>query len=141
MALGIDDAAAAALTLVNKGVDRIWPDPTEEERLKIERLKVENAQALEMAKLPLSAIIEEARSTDPYTSRARPSFLYVVYILILAALPMSAIFAISPITANHLAEGMKLWFESIPKPIYELFQFVMLGYIAGRSMEKIKGIK
>ena len=36
----------------------------------------------------MSAIVAEANSSDPWTSRARPSFLYLIYVLLLFAVPM-----------------------------------------------------
>jgi hypothetical protein len=88
----------------------------------------------------LSAILAEAQSTDPWTSRARPSFLYVVYILILASIPMGFLYAFSPETAAAVTTGMREWLAGIPKDLIELFQWVMLGYIGGRSFEKVKGV-
>jgi len=83
--------------------------------------------------------LAEANSTDKWTSRARPSFLYVVYILMLASLPMGVLYAISPDTATHVTTGFNAWLKGIPEPIVNLFQWVMLGYIGGRTYEKVKG--
>ena len=44
----------------------------------------------------MQAIVAEAQSTDPWTSRARPSFLYMMYALILWAIPMGLIAAADP---------------------------------------------
>ena len=87
----------------------------------------------------MKAIITEAQSSDPWTSRARPSFLYVVYVLILFSLPMGLISAFSPETAKDIATGMREWLSAIPASIVDLFTFVMLGYVGARSVEKVKG--
>ena len=37
----------------------------------------------------MQAIVAEAQSADPRTSRARPSFLYVMYALLIWSIPMA----------------------------------------------------
>jgi uncharacterized membrane protein SpoIIM required for sporulation len=86
-------------------------------------------------------MLAEASSADPYTSRARPSFLYVVYLLILWALPMSIVFVVNPDLAKGICQGFNLWLAAIPKPLIDLFTVVMTGYVVGRSYEKTKGVK
>jgi hypothetical protein len=124
-------------------IERLFPD---KEKQAQERAQAELALATlaqdgrlkEMA-TQMSAILAEAQSADPWTSRARPSFLYVVYVLILFSLPMGILAAFSPELAVKIAEGMKAWLGAIPSEIIELFKWVMLGYIGGRSLEKVKG--
>ena len=60
-----------------------------------------------MIEAQLQAIVAEANSADPWTSRARPSFLYVMYILLLTALPMGLLSAFHPAAAKDIAAGMK----------------------------------
>lgn len=120
-------------------LDRIIPDEKAREAAKLELLRQQQAGEMEMVKTQLSAIITEAQSADPWTSRARPTFLYVVYILILAALPMGVLSAFNPPLAKDIAAGMQAWLASIPSDIVDLFQWVMLGYVGARSIEKVKG--
>jgi hypothetical protein len=96
---------------------------------------------LESVKVQLSAIIAEAQSPDPWTSRARPSFLYVVYILLLASIPMGVLTVFNSDAATTLTIGFKSWLAAIPDSILTLFGTVMTGYVLGRSYEKGKGIK
>ena len=93
---------------------------------------------LKEMEVAMSAIIAEAQSTDPYTSRARPSFLYVVYILILASLPMSVLYAFSPEVAERIIDGFHRWLAAIPEPYITLFGVGYLGYSAARSIDKRK---
>lgn len=127
------------LELGSKLIDKLIPDPEARARAQIELIKLEQQGQLEDMRTRLSAIIAEAQSQDPWTSRARPSFLYVVYLLILWALPMGIIAAVSPETSQQIADGAKAWLAAIPDSLIELFMFVMLGYIGGRSYEKVKG--
>lgn len=121
-------------------LDKIIPDPKQREEAKLNLLKAENQQALEELKASMSAILAEAQSPDPWTSRARPSFLYVVYVMLLSAIPMGIVYAVSPATAEHITQGYKAWLSALPEPIVQLFGVVMMGYIGGRSWEKVRGV-
>lgn len=56
-------------------IDKIIPDKAARERAKIELIRLEGTHELETVKMQLSALVAEANSPDPWTSRARPSFL------------------------------------------------------------------
>ena len=127
--------------LGTKIIDKMFPDPEQRDRAKLELLKMERDGDLDEMKTKLSAIIAEAQSADPWTSRARPSFLYVVYILLLWSLPMGVLFVFNPDAATRFTDGFKAWMSAIPEPVLTLFGTVMLGYVVGRSYEKTKGIK
>lgn len=119
-----------------KLIDKLFPDPEQKARAQLELLKLQQDGELESVKVQLSAIIAEAQSTDPWTSRARPSFLYVVYILLLTAIPMGVLTVFSPEAAANLTTGFKAWLAAIPDSILTLFGTVMTGYVLGRSWEK-----
>jgi len=122
-----------------KLLDKLIPDPEAKARAQLELLKLQQEGQFKEIEVSLKAIITEAQSSDPWTSRARPSFLYVVYVLILFSLPMGLISAFSPETAKDIATGMREWLNAIPASIVDLFTFVMLGYVGARSVEKVKG--
>jgi hypothetical protein len=124
-----------------KLIDKLFPDPEQKAKAQLELIKLEQDGQLESVKTQLTAIIAEAQSADPWTSRARPSFLYVVYILLLWSLPMGVMFVFNPDAAARFTDGFKGWLDAIPEPILTLFGTVMLGYVVGRSYEKTKGIK
>lgn len=121
-------------------IDRVLPDREARDRAKLELLKLEGTQTAETVRTQLSAIVAEAQSTDPWTSRARPSFLYVMYILLLWALPMGLIAAFRPEAAQDIAAGMNAYLQGIPEPLYALFGTGYLGYTAARQWGKIKGV-
>ena len=135
------DPITAVLDIGGKVIDKLWPDASEAEKAKFELFKMQQNGELDGMKTQLSAIISEAQSADPWTSRARPSFLYVVYVLLLASIPMGVLTVFNPEAATNLTNGFKAWLAAIPEPILTLFGTVMLGYVAGRSWEKSKGIK
>jgi hypothetical protein len=122
-----------------KIIEKIIPDPEQKARAQLELLKLQQEGDFKELELSLSAIIADAKSADTYTSRARPTFLYVVYILILWSLPMGVMFVVNPEAAAKFAEGFGFWLRAIPPEIVDLFKIVMLGYIGGRTFEKVKG--
>jgi len=126
---------------ISKLIDKIIPDPEARDRAKLELLKLQGSQEMEQLKTQLSAIVAEAQSTDPWTSRARPSFLYVMYALLLWAIPMGLIAAARPEMAASIAQGMNAYLAGIPEPLYALFGTGYLGYTAARSWGKAKGIE
>ena len=120
-------------------IDKIVPDPKAREAAKLELLRLEGSQELERLKAQMAAVVTEAGSPDPWTSRARPSFLYVMYVLLLWSIPMGIIAAIRPATAEAIARGMNAYLTGIPEPLYALFGTGYLGYTAAREWGKAKG--
>ncbi|ALH81007.1 holin family protein [Sphingopyxis macrogoltabida] len=122
-------------------IDKIIPDPDARDRAKLELLKLEGSQEMEAIRTRMTAIVAEAGSADPWTSRARPSFLYVMYALLLWAIPMGLIAAARPEMAKGIAEGMNTYLAGIPEPLYALFGTGYLGYTAARAWGKAKGVE
>lgn len=122
-------------------IDKIIPDPKVAQEAKFNLLKLQQDGTLKEAEIQLSAILTEAQSQDKWTSRARPSFLYVIYIMILSAIPMGILHAFNPNLASSIAEGMKLWLQAIPDALWTLFGAGYLGYSFSRSFDKAKGAK
>jgi hypothetical protein len=123
-----------------KLIDKIFPDKDAADKAKVAMLELHQRGELVELEARMKAITTEAGSTDPWTSRARPMFMYVIYILILSALPFSIFFAFRPDTAMQVVAGFKAWLEAIPADMLALFGFGYLGYAGGRTIEKIKGV-
>ncbi len=124
---------------LSRVIDRVLPDPEARERAKLELLQLEGTQEMETLRTRLSAILIEAQAADPWTSRARPGFLYVMYAMILWSLPMGLIAALSPDTARAVAAGMTGYLNALPEPLYALFGTGYLGYATLRQWGKAKG--
>ena len=120
-------------------IDKVIPDKAARDKAKLELLQLQGSQDLAEINARLSAIVAEANSHDPWTSRARPSFLYVIYVLLLWALPMGLLAAFSPGKAREIAEGMNAYLSGLPEPLYALFGTGYLGYAVMRQWGKIKG--
>ncbi len=121
-------------------IDKIIPDKEARERAKLELLRLESTNELETMKAQLSAIVAEAGSTDPWTSRARPSFLYVMYVMLLFSLPMGVLAAFRPEMAGSIAGGINSYLNGLPDALYALFGTGYLGYTAARQWGKVKGV-
>lgn len=120
-------------------IDKVIPDKAARDKAKLELLQLQGTQELAEINARLSAIVAEANSHDPWTSRARPSFLYVMYVLLLWALPMGVLAAFRPDMAMSIAQGMNAYLGGLPEPLYMLFGTGYLGYTAARQWGKIAG--
>jgi hypothetical protein len=129
----------ALLGPITKLIDKIIPDPGQREAAKLELLRLQGNQELEALKAQMSAIVVEAQSPDPWTSRARPSFLYVMYALMLWSIPMGLIAAARPEMAVAISTGMTSYLKALPDSLYALFGTGYLGYTAARQWGKVKG--
>ncbi|KTT74704.1 holin family protein [Sphingomonas endophytica] len=119
-------------------LDKLIPDPRAREAAQRELLRLEGTQELERVKAQMAAVLAEAGSADPWTSRARPSFLYVMYALLLWSIPMGLIAAVKPDAALAIAHGMNAYLNGLPEPLYALFGTGYLGYTVAREWGKAK---
>jgi len=120
-------------------IDKIIPDPKARDAAKLELIKLQGSQDMDALRTQLSAVLAEAQSADPWTSRARPSFLYVIYIMLLWSIPMGLIAAVAPAKAANIALGMSAYLNGLPEPLYALFGTGYLGYTAARQWGKSRG--
>lgn len=120
-------------------IDKIIPDKEARDKAKLELIRLQGSQELAEIQARLAAIVAEANSNDPWTSRARPSFLYVMYALILFALPMGILAAFNPAMALAIGQGMNAYLGGLPDSLYALFGTGYLGYTAARQWGKISG--
>ena len=123
-----------------KLVDNLFTSDEERDKAKLQLLKMEQQGKLDSVKQEMSVLLAEANSKDPWTSRARPSFLYVMYSLILCAVPMGVLSIFNPEAANSISNGMGAWLKAIPEELWNAFWICFTGYTAGRTYEKAKGV-
>jgi len=136
--MGIFDAIIGPVAQL---LDKIIPDPQARDKAKLELLKLQGDQEAQTIAVQMQAIVAEAQSPDPWTSRARPSFLYMMYTLILWAIPMGLIAAADPKMALGIGNGMTAYLRGIPEELYALFGTGYLGYTAARTWGKVKGVE
>lgn len=127
---------AAILPPIISIIEKAIPDQRIASETKLKILELEQQSELDAEKTQLSAIIAEANSQDKWTSRARPAFLYVIYIMILSSIPLGIVNVIAPTTAHNFIVGVQLWLGAFPQPAWQLFGMGYLGYGAFRSYDK-----
>ena len=124
-----------------KLIDRIIPDESARQAAKLELVKTENQQALNEIQASLSAILAEANSDDPWTSRARPSFLYIMYGVICSCFIGGIIGIWYPAQTAQAATNINALLKAIPSDMYTLFGMGYLGYTGARSFDKWRKLK
>lgn len=111
-------------------------DPNKKAELLAKAQELESA--LETARM--SIMVAEAQSQDKWTSRARPGFLYLFYMVILALTiiaPTVGVF--SPAAMSAFYANVKSGFEAVPTEMWWTFTTGYLGYTAARQYGKTKG--
>lgn len=138
---GIDDAIADVSNLGSTIVKAIWPDPTQQATAQALVIQAKCDAASAQLKAAQAVMLAEEQSADPWTSRARPTFMYVIYALILFSLPMGVLFAFKPDAANAVIQGFHNWLAAIPDSYLQLFGVGYLGYSGSRTLEKHMDVK
>lgn len=128
----------ALIPVLGQVLDKVIPDPTAREKAKQKMSKMQLDGDLKEMEIQMSAIVMEAKSADPWTSRARPSFLYVMYLLILSCMVGAVLGIWWPTHIDHVAMNLANLLDSIPEALWALFGAGYLGYTASRSYDKKK---
>lgn len=128
----------AVAGLVSGVLDKLIPDANKRQEVKLKLAELADKGEFRELETRFEAIVMEAKSADPWTSRARPSFLYVMYIMIMASIPFGFLFAFAPELAREVVTGSEYWFKSIPPELYTLFGAGYLGYTVNRSQDKAR---
>lgn len=117
-------------------IDDLFTSDEEREKAKLAVIKAEQEGRFKEAEQQISVILAEANSKDPYTSRARPSFLYLMYFIILLTFIGGIIGIWAPNEVAQAAKNIKELLGAIPEALWWLFGAGYTGYTAGRSFDK-----
>lgn len=128
--LGIDDAITAGSKLIDDFITTAFPTPEAKASALAIQLKSTTDAFMDKFKAQTAIMLAEASSQDKWTSRARTSFLYVMYMLILTSIPFSVLFAFRPDIAKDVVEGFHSWLAALPDDFMSTFKTVMFGYFA-----------
>lgn len=134
----LSDVMTGLLSPVLKIIDKVVPDPAERDRIKLELLKEENQKAIEDIKAQMSMIVAEAQSQDPWTSRARPTFLYLIYAVIAFCFLGGVLGLWWHDAVIHVADTINALLRAVPDQLWNLFGVGYLGYTGARSLDKWK---
>lgn len=129
----------ALISSVSAIIDKIIPDAASRDQAKLELLRLESTRELKPLKSRISATLAGSRADDPWIRRARPAFLYVMYAVILWALPMGLLAGLDPAAARAIMTATSAYLNGLPEPLYALFGTGYLGYTAARQWGKARG--
>lgn len=129
----------AMLDMGQSLIRKLWPDPAAQAEAELKLLQLAQSGELKELETRMSAIIAEAQSPDPWTSRARPSFMYVMYLVILTSVPVGLVSVFQPAEAVLFTKGMTAFLAAVPDSLWTLFGAGYLGYAGARTVEKVKG--
>ena len=132
--------AGSLIKLGGDLIDNLFETDAEKANARAKLLQLEQEGRLAQTKLELSVMLAEAKSKDKWTSRARPAFLYVVYLIFILCIFGSIIGIWRPDEVMQAAANMEALFNAIPDQIIWLFGSVMMGYNTLRTVEKTKGV-
>lgn len=135
VATGLFDVAR---NLINK----LIPDPVANAEAQLKLMELDQQGRLADLQLQMSAIVAEANSSDPWTSRARPSFMYLFYAIVMFMVmlaPMIGVFY--PERMDLFFMNVSKGFNAIPEPMWWTFTAGFLGYSGSKSLEAIKGVR
>ena len=139
-AVNVDLNPGGILKAIFDGIDSLVTTDEEKSKLRNAAIEAERSGKLEDLKVRLSAILSEAQSSDKWTSRARPAFLYVIYEMIQVAI-LGAILSIWwPEHVAQAAGSLGQLLNAIPDSMWALFGAGYLGYTGARTWEKGKGV-
>lgn len=101
-------------------------------------LKAQELEAtIETAKLSIA--VAEASSQDKWTSRARPSFMYVFYSLLITLIIIAPVIGVFfPAEMAQFYINVKAGFEAVPEAMWWTFSAGYLGYAGVRGYEKTR---
>ncbi|TCD04990.1 hypothetical protein EYB45_05540 [Erythrobacteraceae bacterium CFH 75059] len=121
-------------------IDRVVDSSDARAAAKLALLRLGDTREFATLARRIANAVSPAPGRDPLTNRARPAFLYAMYVILLAALPLAALGALSPAAAEGAVHAATLYLRSLPQELYTLFGTGYLGYTAARQWGKIKGV-
>lgn len=133
---GLVEGVAAPLFAL---IDNLFTSDEERAAAKLKLLQMEQAGDLDAMKIQLSAILAEANSADSWTSRARPTFLYLIYSIILLCVAGAIAGIWWPGHVATAASNLTNLLAAIPDSLWWLFGAGYLGYTGARSFDKWRG--
>lgn len=139
MPLPILGILGALTPIVDKVVDNVFETEEEKAAAKAKLIALHQQGRLRETEVQLSAILAEAQSEDPWTSRARPSFLYLMYSIITVSFVGGFAGLFYPTEMFQVAANIKDMLGAIPEEMWWLFGAGYLGYTGARTLDKRKG--
>jgi len=118
----------AAITLGTTLIERLFPDPEQRDRAKLELLSLEQAGDLKELDASMQVLIAEASSSNVLASSWRPITM-LTFVLIIANN-----YILYPYLSLFWPDAPKL---ELPPDLWDLLKIGLGGYVIGRSSEKV----
>ncbi|MGH6946135.1 MAG: 3TM-type holin [Kiloniellales bacterium] len=122
-------------------IDKLFVTEEEKAAARARLLKLHQDGKLSELQISMSAIVEEARSADPWTSRARPTFLYLIYGVIALCFLGGTLGLWWPGEVAQAAANIEALLGAVPDDLWWLFGTGYLGYTGARSFDKWRAKK
>jgi hypothetical protein len=123
-------------------IDKLVSDPKANAEAQLELMRLDQNGQLQELQTRMGAVMAEAQSTDPWTSRARPSFMYIFYGIILTMVVVAPLLGIFfPDKMDLFFINVEKGFKAIPEELWWTFSVGYLGYTGTKTFEKVKGVK
>jgi len=134
--IGIIEAITAGSSLINGVIDRVFPNPSDVEKQKIERLKLEIDRELEIIKTQTEINQQEAKHPSLLVSGWRPLTGYV------CGISLAYVSILEPILRFTATVGFDYSgeFPVINTDLTMQILIGMLGLSGIRGLEKAKGV-
>jgi len=119
-------------------VDKFITTNDEKQAMILELRKIEARETEAMLNSTSTVMKAEAESKDPWVRRARPTFLYIMYIIIVFKFLLLPIFCVAlTFAAPDINIKTYVMTFKLPEEPYWLFGSGYLGYGGARSIDKI----
>lgn len=119
-------------------ISKVFGNKEDRDKANSQLLEMQQNGDLAKYEAQLHILIAEAKSSDKWTSRARPGFLYVMYIFILFSIPIGLLNSAHPEFVKQIISGMQMWLSAIPAYMWSVFGIGFTGYTISRSYDKGK---
>lgn len=123
------DPISAALQIGDSIIKRIWPDPSEQAKAKLEMLRLYESGELQAMVSAAGIVKSEAESEHWLTANWRPLTM-ITFVFIIANNYIVAPYA-GAIFGAHASVSLP-----IPPDLWQLLKIGLGGYVVGRSAEK-----
>jgi hypothetical protein len=135
----VSGAASGIIGPIAGLIDKLFTSDDERAAAKARLLELQQTGELRALEIQMSAILAEANSSDPWTSRARPAFLYLMYAVIGLCVGGGILGIWWPDSVTVAAQNMTNLLGAIPEDLWWLFGAGYLGYTGARSLDKRAG--
>lgn len=140
----MDPVTASAITggvfdIGKKLLDKFFPDEQQRAAAEVQLYQMAQSGDFNDLEKRMTAICLEAQSDDSFVKRARPTFLYVFYFVIITLVVIAPFVGVfHPDEMKLFYANVKLGFEAVPGELWAVFTAGFMGYSYNRSQDKGK---